>query len=91
MRCYGRCAGRSAALLYRIAPPGLILLALTVTFAAIDVTMSLDPEFKSSVYGMLAAPKALSLRLAIAVLATVIVAPPAPERRRISEADARAG
>src|SRR6185437_14281440 len=39
-------------LLYRIAPPGLILLALTVTFASIDATMSLDPDFKSSAYGL---------------------------------------
>lgn len=70
----------SEALLYRIAPPGLILLALTVSFAAIDVTMSLDPAFKSSVYGMLAACEGALFALAIAVLATVIVAPPAPER-----------
>lgn len=38
----------------RIAPAGLILLAITVTFAAIDTTMSLDPMFASSADGLLA-------------------------------------
>ena len=42
------------AALARLAPAGLILLAITVTFAAIDLTMSLDPAFNSSVYGMIA-------------------------------------
>lgn len=59
--------GRSLA---RIAPPGLILLAFTMTFAAIDLTMSLDPEFNSSIYGMLAGTGvvlfALSLGVAVA-------------------------
>jgi hypothetical protein len=55
-------------LLYRMAPLGLILLMLTVTFAAIDLTMSLDPHFNSSIYGMLAASEALLLALSIAVL-----------------------
>jgi hypothetical protein len=36
-----------------LAPLGLILLAVTVSFAAIDMTMSLDTEFVSSVYGLL--------------------------------------
>ncbi len=37
-----------------VAPAGLILLAATFTFATIDLTMSLDPKFNSSIYGMLA-------------------------------------
>ncbi len=61
--------------LARIAPPGLILLAFTVTFAAIDATMSLDPTFESSIYGMLAAAAVGLLALAIAVLAAVAAAP----------------
>jgi len=56
--------------LYRIAPPGLLLLAFTYTFAAVDTTMSLDPHFKSSAYGMIAAAAAALLALAIAVLLT---------------------
>ena len=55
-------------LLYRVAPPGLILLALTVTFAAIDFTLSLDPHFASSIYGLLGASEAVLLALSIAVL-----------------------
>src|ERR1700685_3079040 len=39
--------------LARLAPPGLILLAITVTYAAIDMTMSLDPRFVSSIYGLI--------------------------------------
>jgi hypothetical protein len=55
-------------LMYRMAPPGLILLALTVTFAAIDFTLSLDPRFASSIYGLLVASEAVLLALSIAVL-----------------------
>ena len=51
----------------RIAPPGLILLALTMTFAAIDLTMSLDPRFSSSIYGMLAGSGVVLLALSLAV------------------------
>lgn len=36
-----------------IAPAGLILLALTATFMSIDLLMSLDPKFSSSVFGLL--------------------------------------
>ncbi len=60
--------GRQPSPLRRIAPPGLILLALSFTFAAIDLTMSLDPAFKSSVYGMLAGTEAVLFALSIAVL-----------------------
>jgi hypothetical protein len=48
---------------------GLGLLGITVTFASIDATMSLDPHFVSSAYGMIAAAEAGLLALAIAVLA----------------------
>jgi len=37
----------------RLAPVGAILLALTVTFFAIDLGLSLEPGFNSSVYGLL--------------------------------------
>lgn len=56
------------AVLYRLAPPALILLGLTVTFAAIDLTLSLEPEFKSSVYGMLVCAEAVLLSLSIAIV-----------------------
>ncbi|MGA3401696.1 MAG: hypothetical protein ABSC95_20990 [Acetobacteraceae bacterium] len=50
-----------------IAPPGLMLLGLTVTFAAIDATMSLDPHFISSDYGMIAAAEGGLFALSICV------------------------
>ncbi len=63
-------------ILYRVAAPGLILLMLTVTFAAIDATLSLEPHFKSSIYGMLVASEAVLFALSIAVLGTLLTAPP---------------
>jgi hypothetical protein len=56
--------------LRRIAPPGLLLLAFTYTFVAVDTTMSLDPHFTSSAYGMIAAAAAVLLALSIATLLT---------------------
>lgn len=60
-------------ILYRIAPPGLMLLALTVTFAAFDYTLSMEPHFKSSVYGMLVGAEGVLLALSIAVLVVAFV------------------
>ncbi|HEX3915156.1 MAG TPA: hypothetical protein VHW71_16775 [Steroidobacteraceae bacterium] len=57
----------SQARLYRLAPPALMLLALTVTFAAIDSTLSLEPQFKSSIYGMLECTESILLALSIAL------------------------
>ena len=61
----------------RIAPPGLILLALTMTFAAIDLTMSLDPRFSSSIYGMLAGSGVVLLALSLAMAVAGATAEPA--------------
>lgn len=63
---------RRGASLIVIAPIGLILLGLTVTFAAIDATMSLDPHFISSDYGMIAAAEAGLLALSICVFASAL-------------------
>ena len=65
-----RALGRAEpdAALAKLAPAALILLALTVTFVAIDSTLSLDPHFKSSVYGMLAFAEAVLFALSIALL-----------------------
>ncbi len=56
--------------LERVAPAGLFLLGLTTSFAAIDTTMSLDPQFVSSIYGMVAAAGMVLLALSLAVLLT---------------------
>jgi len=59
---------RGGQVMARIAPPGLFLLAITTTFAAIDTTMSLDPHFTSSIYGMISAASMVLLALCMAVL-----------------------
>jgi hypothetical protein len=62
-------------ILYRIAPPGLILLALTVTFAAFDYTLSMEPRFKSSIYGLLVGAESVLLALSAAVLGVTLAQP----------------
>jgi hypothetical protein len=62
--------------LWRIAPPGLIVLAFSFTFATIDLTESIDPKFASSAYGMIAAAAAGLFALAIAVLIAGATLPP---------------
>ncbi len=58
-------------------------MAITVTFAAIDATMSLDPEFASSVYGLVEMAEMGLFALAVSLLAAV--AAPASERDDILE------
>ncbi|HEX4153844.1 MAG TPA: hypothetical protein VHY75_16680 [Steroidobacteraceae bacterium] len=72
------------AALYRLAPPALILLGFTVTFSAIDLTLSLEPTFKSSVYGMLVCAEAVLLALSIAIVG-VAAAPLASEKKVIHD------
>jgi hypothetical protein len=55
-----------------LAAGGLILLGLTVNFAAIDLVMSLDPTFNSSAFGMIWAAEAGLLELSVAILGTVL-------------------
>lgn len=55
-----------------LAAPGLILLGLTVTFASFDWFMSIEPEWGSSIYGMMIAGGQLLGALALATLATVL-------------------
>lgn len=58
--------------LERIAPVGLILLAITVTFAAIDTTMSLDPHFSSSAYGLIAIVEMGLFALAVSIFGVAV-------------------
>jgi hypothetical protein len=64
------------AALARLAPPGLILLAITVTYAAIDMTMSLDPRFVSAVYGLIEISEMGLLALSVSVFAAALGLPP---------------
>lgn len=51
-----------------VAAPGVFLLAVTFSFAAVDATLTLDPHFVSSIYGMIAGSGAVLLALAVAIL-----------------------
>lgn len=67
----------TATVLARFAPLGLILLALTGTYAVIDGTMSLDPQFASSVYGMVEIAAMGLFALSVSTLAAALALPPA--------------
>ena len=56
------------------AGPGLLLLAITTTFAAIDLTLSLKPDFNSSIWGMVSATGSGLMALAIATLLSAATA-----------------
>ncbi len=58
--------------LERIAPAGLILLALTATFASIDAMLSLEPRFASSVFGLIEIVAMGLLALSVAIFAAMI-------------------
>ena len=68
--------GLRATLSATLAPAGLFVLAVTVSFAAIDSTMSLDSHFVSSIYGMLTGAGMVLMALSIAVLTSARAAPP---------------
>lgn len=62
-----------------LAGPGMILLVFTVTFSSIDWFMSLDPEWYSTIYGLIfvASWAVSALAFAIAVLGTLSKQEPA--------------
>jgi hypothetical protein len=60
-----------------VAVIGLIVLGVTTSFAAIDATMSLDPQFVSSNYGMMAAAEAGLLALSASIILAML-GPPLP-------------
>jgi hypothetical protein len=64
-----------------IAAPGLIVLSLTANFAAIDATMSLDPNFNSSAFGMISAAESGLFALSITILSAVLALSVAPSDR----------
>ena len=61
--------------LSRLAPAGLILLALTVTFASIDMIEALDPKFASSVFGLMTIAEMGLFALSVSVLARTLAQP----------------
>jgi hypothetical protein len=56
--------------LQRLSGPGLVLYGLTVTFAAIDWMMSLQPKWYSTIFGMIFMVSFGLAALALAILAT---------------------
>jgi hypothetical protein len=56
-----------------VSAPGLLAYVLTMTFASVDWVMSLDPEWYSTIFGLLtvAGQGLMALALAIAVLALI--------------------
>lgn len=63
------------------AAPGLIVLGLTANFAAIDATLSLDPHFNSSAFGLISAAESGLFALSVTILHTVLTVPVAPSDR----------
>jgi len=62
-------------MLEKVAPFGLIVLGLTATFSMIDFAMSLDPAFRSSVYGLLTGCQFVLFALSIATLLAALAKP----------------
>jgi hypothetical protein len=62
-----------ASRLQRLSAPGLIVYGLTVTFAVFDWSMSLEPEWFSSIYGMLWIVNQALSALAFSIVATVLL------------------
>lgn len=61
-----------SSMLRRVAPIGLMLLAVTITFMMIDLTMSLDPHYASSVYGLIAIAEMGLLALSVAMFSVAL-------------------
>lgn len=69
--------------LYRLSPFGLIMLMLTGTFSGFDATLSLDPHFNSSIWGMIVAGESVLLALTVATFLTLLIS--WPERKAIED------
>jgi hypothetical protein len=63
--------------LQRLSAPGLVVYALTVTFALFDWAMSLEPEWYSSIYGLLWIVNQALSALALSIIVTVLLSRPA--------------
>jgi hypothetical protein len=59
--------------LQRLSAPGLVVYALTVTFALFDWAMSLEPEWYSSIYGLLWIVNQALSALALSIIVTVLI------------------
>ena len=64
----GREPGADTGRPWRLSGPGLILLGLTVTFSAVDWSMSLEPRWFSSIYPLVVLAGQILQGLAVAIL-----------------------
>lgn len=74
----------------RLSAPGLVVLGLTITFAAIDWLMSLEPNWYSSIFGVLFATASVLAGFAWAIVALVLLGPLGPLQPRITTEELRA-
>lgn len=70
----------------RLSAPGLVVYGLTVTFAVFDWAMSLEPEWYSSVYGLLWIVNQALSALALSIVAVALLSDQ-PPLSRVSAAD----
>jgi hypothetical protein len=70
--------------LQRLSGPGLVLYGLTVSFAAIDWMMSLEPKWYSTIFGMIFMVSFGLAALALAILATRFLETEEPLARVVS-------
>lgn len=70
--------------LRRISAPGLILYVLTASFAAFDWMMSLEPEWFSSIYGLLFIAGNVLATMAFAIIGVALLANYAPLSQWVS-------
>src|SRR5262245_32653134 len=70
----------------RLSAPGLVVYGLTVTFAAFDWGMSLEPEWYSSIYGLLWIVSQALSALAFSIIAVALLRD-RPPLSRVSTAD----
>jgi hypothetical protein len=70
-----------------ISAPGLVFYAFTISFAAVDWVMSLDPHWSSTIYGLLfmVGEALMAMTLAIMVLSALVKTKPMSEVARPSE------
>ena len=71
--------------LRRLSSIGLILYALTATFAAYDWMMSLEPEWFSSIYGLLFIAGQILAALALAIIGLRFLSTQAAVRQKIAD------
>jgi hypothetical protein len=67
-----------------ISGPGLILFGLTATFASVDWVMSLDPEWFSTIFGILFMGGQALSAVAFVIAVAVVLAPREPMSRILS-------